>query len=378
MSPARFLVELLRSGRRTLALGRWLVQSLVPREQRQARGLLMVYDLGAQPLSVGDVLVYQEAALALREVHGLGRVDFAFLYDPVAPTHADDAFAHVDSESIVSNLGWVLQAAHVNPFLGSVLLFAERRGLEDFVGAALERSFVWPGLARYASGEYLYYEIFNRILADYHRAKGRVPHLHSRGPAREWATRFVAQHARGSIPVSVQLRRNPHNPARNSDYPSWGALFQHARRAGYPVKFLLVCGVDELDPALDQFDNVVPVKRYGTNVEQDLAVIDAAAMHLGAASGPGTIALFSDKPYCLFGVDAIPWLYRGMRHQDGALRFFFADDRQRLIAEPETPESLRREFERLWPAVSARPPQDSGPHPAPGHGVSDLSGTGRG
>jgi hypothetical protein len=116
---------------------------------------------------------------------------------------------------------------------------------------------------------------------------------------------------------------------------------------------LLVCGVDELDPALEQLDNVLLVKRFGTNVEQDLAVIDVSAMHLGASSGPGTMALFSDKPYCLFGVDAIPWLYRGMRRQDGALRLFFANPWQRLIADREAPEALVREFERLRPAVAS-------------------------
>lgn len=352
MAPARFLLEVYRSVRRALSLGRWFIQSVAPSATGRGRDLLMVYDLGFQPLSVGDVLVFQEAALALRELHGLGRVDFAFLYNPSAPSHQDDAFEHVDPENIVSNLGGVLQAAHVNPFLGSVLLFAERRQLEDFVSGALERCFVWPGLGRYASGEYLYYEIFNSVLTDYYRAKGCVPRLSSRGPAREWAMRFVRQHCGAAVPISVQLRRNPRNPKRNSDYPSWVALFEHVRRAGYPVKFLLVCAIDELDPSLDRLDNVLPVKRFGTNVEQDLAVIDVSAMHLGSSSGPATMAMFSEKPYCLFSSDPIPWLYRGMHREDGVLRHFFATPVQRMVVARETPETLLREFERLWSAVA--------------------------
>ena len=134
---------------------RWMIQ-YTPSGATGRRRLLIVYDSETQPMSVGDILLFQATALTLREDHGVDQVDLAFLYNPEGEKHPEAAFHHIDQENIHPNLSWILQAAKVNPYLGSVLLFADRRKLEQYVSQSLDEAMVWSPLGRYASAEYLY------------------------------------------------------------------------------------------------------------------------------------------------------------------------------------------------------------------------------
>ena len=121
-----------------------------------ARRLLIIYDFSSQPFSIGDILIFQEASLVLRERHGLGKVDFALVYDPQSPVVPDPAFKNVDTESFLFHLSSVLPAAQVNPHLGSVFLLDSHRQLERHVANNAEEYIVWPSRNQYASREYLF------------------------------------------------------------------------------------------------------------------------------------------------------------------------------------------------------------------------------
>ncbi len=312
--------------------------------------LLMIYDFSSQPFSIGDILVIQEASLVLRQVHGLDRVDFAFVYSPASPVVLDPTLAHYTPENFLSHLPHVLQAAQVNPYLGSVFLYDSHRRLEEFVASNLHTYEIWPHLPQYAYREYLYYRVFNEVLFQYFEKERTLPHLEPRAPARTWAKAFLERHGGGDVPVTVQLRRNPYNSARDMDNDSWMAFFQFCQ-GRYPAKFLVICARDEVDARLRQCSNVVIAKDHCTSVEQDLALVDAAAIHMGATSGPGVMAIFSAKPYCLFKSDLRLDRYKGIIREGNRHALFFAGPAQSFLFDRETPDLLAAEFERMWKSI---------------------------
>lgn len=350
MSIKEPLYRMLRMGRRLARYGRWgasRLRDVCSREDGE-QALLLVYDFSSQPFSVGDILTLQEAALVCCAEKGLRTVDIALVYEPSRPVVGDPAFRHVLPEDFLFHLSSVLPAAQVNPLLRSLLLFGSHRELEKFVADNGERYVVWPTLGLYASREYLFYHCMDEIFQNHFAAHGHLPKLRSRPLAAQWAKNFLQTHAPAdAVPVSIQLRRNPKNPARNSDYESWKSFFAETA-AACPAKFFVICGPAEIDPEFRKLLNVVLVKDHYTSLEQDLALIEACDIHMGASSGPGMIAIFNRSPYCFFGYDGQESRLKCLQREEGRLKFSFAEKGQHLLQQIETPLAIRREFELLW------------------------------
>ncbi len=338
-----------RSIRRVARLLRWGGVALpgVTGIRHTARRLLIIYDFSSQPFSIGDILIFQEASLVLRERHSLGKVDFALVYDPTFPVVPDPAFRNVDAESFLVHLSSVLPAAQVNAHLGSVFLFDSHLQLERHVADNAENYFVWPALAQYASREYLFYHCFNVLFREHFEQHGCLPVIGSRPAARTWARQFLAEHAGTAVPVTIQLRRNLANPARNSDIGVWIAFFRYCVDK-YDAKFIIICGRNEVDERLRGLPNIIVAKDHGTGIEQDLALIEASTLHMGMASGPGTMAHFSRKPYCMFNWDLKLGSLTGLVKDDYRYRFQFSTPLQNWIFENESEALLKIEFQRIW------------------------------
>jgi len=229
-------------------------------------------------------------------------------------------------------------------------LFDSHRQLESYIADNIDAFHVWPGVTQYASREYLYYYCLNELFSDYFHKHGLLPRLSSRPAAMHWATEFINRHSCGAVPVTVQLRKNAVNSARNSDYESWLAFFQ--RCAGtYAAKFIVICSHAEIDPRFRALPNVIIAKELGTALEQDLALIEIAAIHMGASSGPGTIAQFNDKPYCIFNPTMSDGYVKSFKLQGDRGTFIFSSPHQYWIHGKETPDILLREFDMMWEAV---------------------------
>jgi hypothetical protein len=350
MSIKERLYTILRMGRRLARYGRWGAHRLRDACSREGgeQALLLVYDFSSQPFSVGDILTLQEAALVCCEENGLRTVDIALVYEPSRPVVSDPAFRHLQPEDFLFHLSSVLPAAQVNPLLRSLMLFGSHRELEKFVADNGERYVVWPTLGQYASREYLFYHCMDKVFQNHFDAHGHLPQLRSRPAAAHWAKGFLQTHAPADgVTVSIQLRRNQKNSARNSDYEAWKSFFAEAAGA-YSAKFFVICGPTEIDPEFRKLPNVVLVKDYYTSLEQDLALIETCEIHMGASSGPGMIAIFNRSPYCFFGYDGQENRLRCLQKKEGRLRFSFAEDGQYLLQQIETPLTIRREFELLW------------------------------
>ena len=124
----------------------------------------------------------------------------------------------------------------------------------------------------------------------------------------------------------------------------------------YPVKFVIICARSEIDNRLRECSNVIIAKDYHTGVEQDMALIHTSAMHMGAGSGPATMAWFNNKPYLMVNTTYKSGEFferPGMIRQEECdiQRFWFAGPLQRVANGTETAELLIREFALLWEKI---------------------------
>lgn len=315
------------------------------------RRLLVAYDLATQPFSIGDILSYQAASLVLRDQYRLSAVDFALIYDSRRPACIDPAFGHINNDNVLSHVSSVLAAAQFNPHHGSLFVFDSHKQFRRFVANGDGEYRVWPSAITFAEGKYLFYAIQNEVFYNYFQAHRTFPPLSCRPFLKRWADQFVREHAGSAIPVSIQLRNNPLFGAyRNSLIDVWLEFFQHCQDR-YPVRFILIGTRAEVDERIRRHPNVIVAKDHGTSLEQDLALVSASAMHLGASSGPCIMAFFSHKPFLIVNTDIIPERYRGLIVEDGFFRFCFSGALQRLAVGPETVEMLTREFERMYASL---------------------------
>jgi len=343
-----------RSIRRSVGFLRWAyptMNEILSPAHPNDRRLLAIYDLSSQPFSIGDILVIQEASLVLRERHHLDTVDFALVYDPKHPASSDPAFADITESNVMYHLASILPVAQVNQHLGSLFVFNSHLHLQRFIADNTDLYHVWPPAWKFAKREYLYYGVFNDLLYNHYVEHGSIPHLSCRQFLINWAQAFYCEHVYPQVPVTVQVRNiKAFGTHRNLRLECWLEFFHHCQER-YPVKFVIICALAEVDDRLRQCPNVVIAKDYHTGIEQDLALIHMAAIHMGASSGPGAMAIFNIKPYLIVNTDLVPNLYRDMIREDSFLRFYFAGPLQRFAVGPETTELLIAEFAKMWATI---------------------------
>jgi hypothetical protein len=343
-----------RPVRRLLRFFAWVISAtfgLLRTSPEKDRRLLVIYDFSSQPYSIGDMLHIQAASLVLKERHNVGMVDFAMVYNHQQPSSLDPAFAGINAQNIHYHLASLLPLVQVNPYLGSLFVFNSHERLQHFIADNADFYTIWPSAWRYAQRDYLNYTVFNDILYDYYQTHGSIPHLGCRQFLIDEAQAFYYRHVWPNIPVTVQTRNNPNfGTHRNIHMESWLEFFDHCNDR-YPVKFVVVCSLSEVDDRLRQYQNVLIAKDFPTSIEQDLALIHEAAIHMGSSSGMATMAEFNEKPYLIVNTDMDPDRYRDTIREGSFLRFFFASSLQRFSVGQETAEILIKEFARMWETV---------------------------
>ena len=96
-------------------------------------------------------------------------------------------------------------------------------------------------------------------------------------------------------------------------------------------------------------------KDFYTNIEQDLALIQCSAIHLGVPSGPATVAFFSQKPYLIFKGELHKqfFMHNDMvtLRSDGTQKFCFASDSQLFFSGVESASKMLIEFNKIYYSV---------------------------
>lgn len=340
----------------------WFVMWVVPRlgelfvpNARGKQRILLIYDTSAQPFSVGDILVCQEAALVLCQKHQVNIVDFAVLYDPENPAASNPVFAKaVTKENVMDHIASLLPLAQVNQNLGSFFVFNSREQVVRLIADNADLYHVWPSGLQVGTRQYLPSVVFNDLLVDHYREHGSIPQLTFRPYLRKWAAQFYRENVSPKVAVTVNLRNNKGwDLCRNSQMESWLECFRYCETR-YPVSFVILCARSEIDDRLRGCGNVILAKDYQTSVEQDMALIHMSAMHMGAGSGPATMAWFGAKPYLMIdnasNADSDFYKHEHMieRLGDNIRKFWFAGPGQRIHVGLETGELLIREFQTLF------------------------------
>lgn len=357
----RILGPVYRPARRVARFLVWIFPSLsrliLPTASSERR-LLVIYDTTSQPFNIGDILLLQEGSLVLREKLHLDLVDFALVYDPKHPASSDPVFSNITDANALYHLASILPVAQVNQYLGSLFLFNSHRNLQRFIADSADIYHVWPSAWKFASREYLYYEVFNNLLYNHYKEHGSVPHLSCRQFLVDWAQGFYQKQVYPQVPITVNMRNNKAFHAhRNLRLDCWLEFFKNCETR-YPAKFVIICARSEIDDRLRECPNVIIAKDFHTGIEQDLALIHASAIHMGAGSGPVSMAWFSDKPYLMvntvYGPEyfAHPEMIR--QEEENVQRFWFASPLQRITGGIETTELLINKFAQMWASVETQ------------------------
>jgi len=346
----------------------WVIPSLggLLSTPPSGRRVLLIYDTYSQPFNIGDILIMQEGSLVLRARHGIDLVDFAIVYDPKYPAASASVFSGITEDNALYHLASILPVAQVNQHLGSVFLFNSHGHLDRFIADNTDYYQVWPSAWKFGSRDYLYYEVFNDLLYGHHKEHGAIPHLTCRQFLADWARVFLRRHVQPSVPVTVNVRNNmAFHTHRNSHLESWLEFFRYCA-SRYPATFVIICARAEIDERLRRCPNVVIAKDHHTGVEQDLALIQASAIHMGAGSGPASMAWFTEKPYLMVNTVYGPGYFAHpemiLQEEDHIQRFWFSGPHQRIAGGVETTELLVNEFASMWAAVDLdrwrNPPSD--------------------
>ena len=317
--------------------------------------LLAIYDLSVQPYSIGDIIVFLEGSLVMSELFYADKIDICFICDKDRP-HADPIFNKLlRNNKHLHTLFTIMPIVQLNPRLGSIFVFESYSRMQQFISDNSEQYHIWPTIEQLERKKYMYYQIFN-TLHNYYIRYNSIPQLILGDALKSWADKFYQERVFPDLPVTVNLRNNPYfHKHRNADIDVWLNFFQYCI-SRYPVKFVIICAFSEIDDRLRKLPNIIIAKDYNTSIIQDLVLIHSAAFHIGIASGPPCILIFSsNRPYLMVKFDGLKHLhmYKGalVKISKDFLRFSFACPSQHITSKQETKELLISEFERIWTSV---------------------------
>ena len=319
------------------------------RKKSSSKRLLMVCDFNVQPISVGDFINFQAASTCLMEEHDLSKVDFVLIFDPIGKKNSP-VFNHINEGNYFGYLGVVIDILKINRNLGSFFVFNSHEQFQDIFHDKISSYLVWPSFGKFINKEYLNWTFFNEVFFDYHQKFNKIPKINFTKELYEDAMSFFSSNMLdGHIPVTINLRNNPHyGQHRNSIIHAWAHLFEYCLLKKYPVKFFVICSSSEIDQSLVHFSNVSFTKYHGTRIDLELALIYFSSFHMGPPSGPCQIIFFNQKPGIQLGFDANPDDYKGLIDEGDYFRYSFSNENQKQSKTRETNESIIFEFERMF------------------------------
>jgi len=345
------LSTILHGVRRCIRFIAWIIKTsffLLVGEVGSKKRILLIYDTSSQPLSIGDIIIVQAASLALVTKYQCESVDFVLLYDPLDPISSDKTYSEINNENVFYYLSSVLPISQINQFLGSVMVLNSKDLLTKIIVDNAETYEVWPPSWRFASRDYLYYEIFDKVIYGYYKEFGQRIRLICRPFLLRWAKDYFIGNVFPQIPITINIRNNQaYQQHRNSNLDAWYQFFLHCE-SKFPVKFIIICSQSEIDKRFRKLSNVIFSKDIGAGIEQELALIQCSAFHMGVGSGPISMAWFGDKPYLMVNTKYPPGYFENedmlVSIGEGLSRFCFATEFQRIYSEVETASFLIEQF----------------------------------
>ena len=306
-----------------------------------AMRILAIWDFRVVPFTVGELLYCQAAALVLREIHHVDKIDLILLCDARYPARPDSGLNTKNFHYYFSQL---LPAAFVNQQLGALMIMDSSDMLASFIANNASKYHIFPPYRDKNYNKLNRYEHYFNYIKIFYENNGYVPHLSCQAATLKWARQFIAEKVRPQFPVVVHLRNSSINLHRNAKISCWLDLFQYCQTR-YEITFIVIGNNDEIDPQIRQLQNILVAKDYGTTLEQDLALIQTGILYMGSTSGPATMAIFNDVPYLIYGFKT--------KHEDlpHGLPVPWANPLQKLVWEPETRDRLISDLDWVYEKI---------------------------
>jgi hypothetical protein len=310
--------------------------------------VIVIFDLSSQPFNIGDFILIQEVALVLCNKYKTNFADIAIIHDTKLPASSKE-FTSISEDNILYHLASILPVAQINQNLGSIFIFNSHKQFDIHVLTNKNNYIVWPSLIRYVTKDYLYYLALNKQILPFFKQNKTIPFFKCRDFLNTWAQNFYSNNLEFEIPVTINLRKNElFGTHRNSDMDAWLKFFENCI-GKYNAKFIIIGSKGEVDVRMRNLKNVIIAKDFNTGIEQDLALVNTSAFHMGASSGPISMAWFCGKPYLMFSWDGHIDEYDDLvREPNDFYRFGFSSELQKMTKKRETPDLLDKEFKNIW------------------------------
>jgi len=303
------------------------------------KDLLAICDLSRTTWCIGEMLRFQVETLMYRINYGADKIRLVWAFNLEEPAVLKKAKRRINKGNASYYLNEMLPIAYVNPYLRTFELVTSEIA-RDLIRDNLDSYYIPWGIGRTT-----YKNFYHRIEA-FHKQHNFVPQLSCRPNTLLWAHRFLEKHI-GNFPITVNLRKaDGVGKGRSSSFKDWGKFFKTFNRKKRPqFKFIIISRESEIYKPFRSLGNVFFSKDFGTNIEQDLALIQCSALFMGCPSGMNQMAWFTDGPYLIFGSEVIFLGEQKAIPLWGQLPF--ASSLQRLVWKPDTVAVLVEEFTKF-------------------------------
>jgi hypothetical protein len=295
----------------------------------------------------------------LRVQNGLGKVDLCYIDDPANPNRPVTR-ARLESSPQLKDMMLSLRA--LLPSQGAVFQFDSDAAFEIFFRTHFRRYVCWPryGFLHSWPSRVNYTRISDAgapypntyaPLDRFYAVHGDLPKLTCPPAAMDWARHFIREYVSPAIPVAAQVRFNPDSQHRNTEIGPWKGFFERMQ-ARSDIKFVVICRREEIVPELRSLKNVIYAKDHGSDVLQDLALVQASHFSMFPDSGFCTYPWFCGLPSLYFGKQKLEFPQLRMQDvRDEGLRFL--SPYQRRIWGEYTAKTLEQAFWSLWKDLEA-------------------------
>jgi hypothetical protein len=342
------------------------------------QALCAIYDFELAPYALGDVLTWNVQSAVRCEELGRHQVDIFVCADERFPSSIFQR-GLVTAENCALFFSDLFGAFGTHPRPGNLYRYRRREELvqrlrelasNDAANAHLLADYE-HALANRHDDEVLIGYFARQVhsherINDFAKRHGRIPLLRASAGCEPDVAGLVAKRFAGKRIVTIHVRLRSldvgyggeHTYGRDSDFLEW---YEFLREAGtkYPdVQFIVLGRLQEKPLELLRLPNVLSLRPLGLGLGHELTLMLRSDLFMGTSSGFATMANFSEVPY--FITKMTRESCKAYRIEYGAERLPFATNRQFLVYEPETRESLMRLLERGLEGV---PPRGGAPSP---------------
>jgi hypothetical protein len=317
--------------------------------------IFAIYDLNIMPYSIGDIITFIAFVQIAGYRNNSDKYDICFIANHTG--NGNNVFNKLINRS--NRLHYymkLMDCLQINDSIESIYFCNDYSEFFKLYESKASTSIPWPPLSVIQSQTYLHYIIYDGI-KNFYNDTSLLPPVFNSTNLTKWAYDYFASWGENFFPVTVNVRNNKlFSQHRNSHIDSWIDFFLYCSDK-FPVKFVMICAKSEIDERFYGCTNVIVSKDSNITISQEIALVANSLFHMGAASGPATIAPFVDHPSILVNADLLPYMdkyngslvyYRDNRH----VRLSFSKPWQYYSTFPETTEYLINEFRALLKAVN--------------------------